>query len=154
VLPEPYIPEDVAVVPGTDGRKMSKSYGNAIAMFASPKEMKKAVMGIVTDSTPVEDPKDTTSALFQLWALFATPDEREDLFARARAGGVGYGEVKKDLLQRLNAYFEPMRERRAELEKRPDDVEDILADGVRRARAIGGPVLAACQAAAGLGRRI
>jgi len=153
VLPEPYIPEDVAVVPGTDGRKMSKSYGNAIAMFASPKEVKKAVMGIVTDSTPVEEPKDTTSALFQLWALFATPDEREEMFARARAGGVGYGEVKKDLLQRLNAYFEPMRERRAELEKRPGDVEDILADGVRRARAIGGPVLAACQAAAGLGHR-
>jgi tryptophanyl-tRNA synthetase len=99
----------------------------------------------------VEDPKDTTTPLFALWSLFAKPDEREALFARAQAGGLGYGEVKKDLLQRLNAYFEPMRERRADLERRPDDVEDILADGVRRARAIGGPVLAACRAAAGLG---
>jgi tryptophanyl-tRNA synthetase len=152
VLPDPYIPDDVSVVPGTDGRKMSKSYGNAIAMFASAKEIKKAVMGIVTDSTPVEEPKDTATALFQLWALFAAPDEREALFARAKAGGLGYGEVKKDLLARLNAHFEPMRARRAELEKRPDDVEDVLADGVRRARAIGAPVLAACRDAAGLGR--
>ena len=151
VLPDPYIPEDVSVVPGTDGRKMSKSYGNAIAMFASAKEVKKAVMGIVTDSTPVEGAKDTSTALFQLWALFATPDEREELFARAKAGGLGYGEVKKDLLARLNAHFEPMRARRAELEKHPDDVEDVLADGVRRARAIGAPVLAACRDAAGLG---
>jgi tryptophanyl-tRNA synthetase len=131
VLPDPYIPEDVSVVPGTDGRKMSKSYGNAI--------------------TPVEGAKDTSTALFQLWALFATPDEREELFARAKAGGLGYGEVKKDLLARLNAHFEPMRARRAELEKHPDDVEDVLADGVRRARAIGAPVLAACRDAAGLG---
>jgi tryptophanyl-tRNA synthetase len=152
VLPEPYIPDDVAVVPGTDGRKMSKSYGNSIAMFAPKKDTKNAVMGIVTDSTPVEDPKDTGAPLFALWSLFAKPDEREALFARAVAGGLGYGEVKKDLLERLNAYFEPMRERRADLERRPDDVEDILADGVRRARAIGAPVLAACRAAAGLGR--
>jgi tryptophanyl-tRNA synthetase len=151
VLPDPYIPDDVSVVPGTDGRKMSKSYGNAIAMFASAKEVKKAVMGIVTDSTPVEGAKDTSTALFQLWALFATPDEREELFARAKAGGLGYGEVKKDLLARLNAHFEPMRARRAELEKHPDDVEDVLADGVRRARAIGAPVLAACRDAAGPG---
>ncbi len=151
VLPEPYIPDDVAVVPGTDGRKMSKSYGNSIAMFAPAVEIKKAVMGIVTDSTPVEDPKDTDAPLFALWSLFAKPDEREALFARARAGGLGYGEVKQDLLQKLGAYFEPMRARRADLERRPDDVEDILADGVRRARAIGAPVLAACRAAAGLG---
>jgi tryptophanyl-tRNA synthetase len=151
VVPEPFIPKEVAVVPGTDGRKMSKSYGNAIAMFASAKQVKKAVMGIVTDSTPVEAPKDTDTNLFSLWSLFATADEREELFARAKAGGLGYGEVKKDLLARLMAYFEPMRERRAELEQRPDDVEDVLADGVRRAREIGAPVLEACREAAGLG---
>jgi tryptophanyl-tRNA synthetase len=151
VVPEPFIPKEVAVVPGTDGRKMSKSYGNAIAMFASAKQIKKAVMGIVTDSTPVEAPKDTDTNLFALWSLFATADEREELFARAKAGGLGYGEVKKDLLGRLMAHFEPMRERRAELEQHPDDVEDVLADGVRRAREIGAPVLAACREAAGLG---
>jgi tryptophanyl-tRNA synthetase len=152
VVPEPYIPEEAAAVPGTDGRKMSKSYGNTIAMFASNKEVKKAVMGIVTDSTPVEAPKDTSTHLFQLWSLFATKQEQEEMFTRAKAGGMGYGDVKKDLLGRLNAYFEPMRERRADLAKHPDQVEDILADGVARARALGAPVLEACRAAAGLGR--
>jgi tryptophanyl-tRNA synthetase len=151
-IPEPYIPEHVAVVPGTDGRKMSKSYGNTVAMFASAKEIKKAVMGIVTDSTPVEEPKDTSIALFQLWALFASADEREEMFARAKAGGLGYGDVKKDLLRRLMDFFEPLRERRTDLEKHPDEVEDILANGVARARAIGSPVLEACREAAGLGR--
>src|SRR5262245_3957380 len=153
VLPDPFIPDAVAVVPGTDGRKMSKSYGNAIAMFADEKEIKKAVMGIVTDSTPVEAPKDTSIALFQLWALFATPAEKEAMFGRARAGGVGYGEVKKDLLARLLNYFAPMRARRAELAARPDRVEEILAEGARRARAIGRPVLEACRQAAGFGAR-
>ncbi|MFP8877338.1 MAG: tryptophan--tRNA ligase [Myxococcota bacterium] len=152
VVPEPLIPEEAALVPGTDGRKMSKSYGNAIAMFASRKEIKKAVMGIVTDSTSVEDPKDTTTPLFQLWALFASADEKREFFARAGEGGVGYGDVKKDLLERLLTYFEPMRERREALAARPGEVEDVLADGVQRARAIATPILEACRQAAGLGR--
>jgi tryptophanyl-tRNA synthetase len=151
VVPEPYIPEEVAVVPGTDGRKMSKSYGNTIPMFATAKQVKKAVMGIVTDSTPVEEPKDTGAAVFQLWALFATPEEKEAFFAKARAGGLGYGDVKKDLLERVKAVFDPMRERREALVAKPDTLEDILADGARRARAIAEPVLEACRAAAGLG---
>jgi tryptophanyl-tRNA synthetase len=151
VVPEPFIPDDVAVVPGTDGRKMSKSYGNTIQMFASAKEVKKSVMGIVTDSNPVEAPKDTGSSLFQLWALFANAHERSELFARARAGGLGYGEVKKDLLQRVNTLFEPMREKRAKLAADPKLVDDILAEGARQARAIGRPVLSACRDAAGLG---
>jgi tryptophanyl-tRNA synthetase len=151
VLPEPYIPEEVAVVPGIDGRKMSKSYGNAIAMFAAPGEVKKAVMGIVTDSTPVEAPKDPSTHLFRLWALFASEPERTEMAARARKGGLGYGEVKKDLLARLTARFAPMRERREALAARPDEVEDVLADGARRARAIARPVLDACREAAGLG---
>jgi tryptophanyl-tRNA synthetase len=151
VLPEPFIPEEVAVVPGVDGRKMSKSYGNAIAMFGDEKEIKKTVMGIVTDSTPVESPKDTKQTLFQLWSLFSTPAEREELFARAAAGGLGYGEVKKDLLARVLERFAPMRARRAELAARPDRLEEILVEGARRARAIGRPVLEACREAAGLG---
>ncbi len=150
-LPEPYIPESAATVPGTDGQKMSKSYGNTIAMFAPEKQLKKTVMGIVTDSTPVEEPKDVGQALFQLWSLFAEGEEREAYLAKAKAGGVGYGDVKKDLLERLLAYFAPLRERRGEFEKRPQDVEDILEDGARRARMIGEPVLAACREAAGLG---
>jgi tryptophanyl-tRNA synthetase len=150
-IPEPYILEDVAVVPGIDGRKMSKSYGNAIAMFAPSAEIKKAVMGIVTDSTPVEQPKDVKTPLFQLWSLFASPAEREATFARARAGGLGYGEVKKDLLARVLAHFEPMREKREAFAKRPDEVEDVLRKGAARARAIAASVLAAARDAAGLG---
>jgi tryptophanyl-tRNA synthetase len=150
-LPEPLIEEAVAVVPGTDGRKMSKTYGNTIEMFAAKKATKKAVMGIVTDSTPVESPKKTDTPVFQLWSLFASEAEREEMFERARAGGLGYGDVKKDLLARLQAYFEPMRERREALAARPDEVEDVLADGVRRARVIAEPVFAAVREAAGLG---
>ena len=150
-IPEPYILEEVAVVPGVDGRKMSKSYDNSIAMFESDKAIRKQVMAIVTDSTPVEEPKDTATPLFQLWSLFADAAEREDLFGRAKTGGLGYGEVKKDLLRRLLDTFGPMRERRAEFEARPADVEDILIGGAKRARAIGAPLLAKARRAAGLG---
>jgi tryptophanyl-tRNA synthetase len=150
-LPDPEIVESVAVVPGTDGRKMSKAYGNTLEMFAGKKALKKAVMGVVTDSTPVEAPKETDTALFQLWSLFAEKDEREEMFGRARAGGLGYGDVKKDLLARLLDFFGPMRERRDELAGRPDEVEDILSNGARRAREISGPILAAARDAAGLG---
>jgi tryptophanyl-tRNA synthetase len=120
-------------------------------MFASKKQVKKAVMGIVTDSTPVEDPKDPETVLFQLYGLFADPEERKAMAERARAGGLGYGDVKKELLEKLLAHFEPMRERRAELEQRPDDVADILREGAARARAVATPVLEACREATGLG---
>jgi len=150
-LPEPHILDDVAVVPGTDGRKMSKSYENTIPMFGTEKQIKKAVMGIVTDSTPVEEPKDTQAVVFQIWSLFAEPAEREELFERARAGGLGYGDVKKDLLGRVLNYFAPMRERRADLEKRLDEVEDVLAEGARRAREISAPVLDEARKAVGVG---
>jgi tryptophanyl-tRNA synthetase len=149
-LPEPYILDEVATVPGIDGRKMSKSYANTIPMFASEKQIKKAVMGIVTDSTPVEEPKEPAGPLFELHALFAGASEREALAERARAGGLGYGEVKKDLLRRLLEYFGPMRARRADYEKRPDAVEDVLRQGAARARALAEPVMAACREAAGL----
>ncbi len=149
-LPEPQILDDVAVVPGTDGRKMSKSYENGIPMFATEKQIKKAIMGIVTDSTPVEDPKEPKATVFEIWSLFAAPDERKEMFERARAGGLGYGDVKKDLLRRLLAYFGPMRERRADLEKRPEEVESVWLDGAKRARAIGAPILDEVRQAAGL----
>jgi tryptophanyl-tRNA synthetase len=150
-LPEPHILDEVAVVPGTDGRKMSKSYDNVIRMFWPEKQIKKAVMSVVTDSTSVEDPKDTDAPIFQLWSLFAEEADREETFERARKGGLGYGELKKDLLKRLLEYFAPMREKREDLARRPDDVEDILADGAQRARKLGAPVVAAAREAAGLG---
>ena len=150
-LPEPHILEDVAVVPGVDGRKMSKAYDNTLRMFWPESRLKKAVMAIVTDSTPVEEPKDTSQTLFQLWSLFATKEEREALFERAKAGGLGYGDVKKDLVARLLAYFAPMRERREALAMRPHEVDDVLAEGAKRARALMAPVLEAAREAAGLG---
>jgi tryptophanyl-tRNA synthetase len=152
VLPEPHILEEVAVVPGTDGRKMSKSYGNTIRMFWPDKQLKKAVMGIVTDSTPVDQPKDVTQVLFQLWALFADEAERETMWARAAAGGLGYGDVKKDLLERMRDRFADARARREEYAKRPADVEDVLAAGVGRARERMRPILEQARNAAGLGK--
>jgi tryptophanyl-tRNA synthetase len=148
-LPEPYIQKEVAVVPGTDGGKMSKSTGNVIPMFAGPKQLKKAVMTIVTDSTPVEDPKDFGASVFQLWSLFASAAEVEEMKAKAARGGVGYGDVKQDLLARLLEYFGPMRELRESYAKRPDDVEEILQAGGRRARTIAASVLSRCREAVG-----
>ena len=152
-LPEPEILESVAVVPGTDGAKMSKSYGNTLRMFWPEKKLKKAVMGIETDSTPVEDPKDTDQAVFQLWSLFADADAKAEMWERAAAGGLGYGDVKKDLLARMLEHFAEMRARRDELALRSDDVEDILRAGAEKARALAAPVVAAVREASGIGPR-
>jgi len=150
-LPEEMILESVAVVPGTDGRKMSKSYGNTIRMFWPNKQLKKAVMSVQTDSTPVEEPKDTDQAVFQLWSLFASDDDRAEMWQRAAASGLGYGDVKKDLLARILDFFGPMREKREALAQHPDDVEDVLRAGAMKARALAEPVLEAARTAAGLG---
>jgi tryptophanyl-tRNA synthetase len=152
-LPDPYILKDVAVVPGIDGRKMSKSYANTVPMFASPDVIEKAVKGIVTDSTPLEKPKDPEGVLFQLYNLFADESERLEMAERARAGGLGYGHVKKELLARVNDRFAPMRQRRTDYEQRPDYIEDILGKGAEHARELGAPVLEACRQAAGVGAR-
>jgi tryptophanyl-tRNA synthetase len=151
-LPEPYILDDTAVVPGVDGQKMSKSYGNTIDVFARGKELKKQVMGIVTDSVPVEDPKDPSLPVFQLWNLFANAEERAAMAGRARAGGLGYGDVKKEILERVQAYFAPALARWDEYDSRPDTVEDILRAGAGRARESGAPVVESVRRAAGLGR--
>jgi tryptophanyl-tRNA synthetase len=130
---------------------MSKSYDNTLRMFWPEKQLRKAVMAIVTDSTPVEQPKDTGQTLFQLWSLFATKDEREEMFARAQKGGLGYGDVKKDLAERMLASFAPMRARRDELARRPDQIEDVLCDGARRARELAMETWNLARDAAGLG---
>ena len=152
VLPEPYILKDVATVPGTDGQKMSKSYGNVIEMFAPKMQLEKSVMGIVTDSTPVEAPKDPSGALFQLYNLFASEAEQAEMADVARAGGTGYGDIKKALLERVLDFFGPMRERRERYEAHPDEVEAILRRGAERARAIALPVLERCREAVGIGQ--
>jgi tryptophanyl-tRNA synthetase len=121
---------------GTDGQKMSKSYGNTIEIFAEGKPLQKTVMSIVTDSKTVEEPKDPEqSNVFSLFSLFATETEKAELAARFRAGGMGYGEAKKALLEKIDTYFAPARQRRKELARNPNDVEDVLRKGAQRARA-------------------
>ncbi len=135
-LPEPYIQEEVAVVPGVDGQKMSKSYGNTIDLFGDKKDTKARIMRIVSDSTPLEEPKDpATCNIYALYKLFATPEQRTAMEANYRAGGYGYGHAKKALLEIFEENFAPLRARRDELAKNPDYVEQILRDGAERARA-------------------
>ena len=134
-IPEPMILGDVAVVPGVDGRKMSKSYGNQIGIFDEGKALRKKVMSIVTDSTPLEAPKDPDADhVFALLKLFATDAEREEIAASYRAGGYGYGHAKKALLGLIDRHFGEARERRLELAQRPDYVRDVLSDGAAAAR--------------------
>jgi tryptophanyl-tRNA synthetase len=137
VFPVPtYRLDKESKVPGTDGQKMSKSYGNTIEIFAEGNALKKTVMGIVTDSTPVESPKDPTKCnVFALYSLFATEEEKADLADRYRAGGLGYGEVKKMLLEKINALFGPVRAKRKQLASNPEYVEDVLRKGAVKARA-------------------
>lgn len=136
-LPEPKIMESVAVVPGTDGQKMSKSYNNTIEMFASKKQLKKQVMGIVTDSTPLEEPKDPeTCNVFALYKLFASKEKQEEMRQNYLAGNYGYGHAKKELLNTILEYFAPYREKREELENNMDYVKQVLADGAKKARTI------------------
>jgi tryptophanyl-tRNA synthetase len=152
-LPEPLIIEDVAVVPGTDGRKMSKSYENTIEMFAGKKTLRKQIMGIVTDSTPVDEPKDPdASNLFTLWKLFANEQERDEMADRFRRGGLGYGDVKKDLLERVLAFFGEARQRREELARDPACVEDVLRNGAERARETAAPLMEEVRRATGVAR--
>jgi len=150
-LPEAMILEDRAVVPGVDGQKMSKSYGNTIDMFAEEKALKKAVMGIVTDSTPVEAAKDPeTNTIYQLLKLVAAPAELAETAEKFRRGGTGYGDFKKQLLGRILDVFGPARRRRAELEKDPAYVDATLRDGADRARALMTPILDRVRRACGL----
>lgn len=151
VIPEPFILDSTAVVPGVDGGKMSKSYNNEIGIFDEGSVLKKKVMSIVTDSAPVEAPKDPSVSLpFLLLKLVASEEETAEWEARYRAGGMGYGEVKKRLLELLNEYFAPFRERRRELEKDPDYVMDVLKDGGTRARAVAQQVMHRVREATGL----
>jgi tryptophanyl-tRNA synthetase len=125
------------IVPGTDGKKMSKSYGNTIEIFAEGKALRSAVMSVVTDSTPVEAPKDPSKDnVFALYALFATESEKEALTARYRAGGLGYGDAKKMLIEKIETHFAEAREKRKRLDADAGVVEAVLARGAERARSV------------------
>ncbi len=134
-LPEPHIVSAVAVVPGIDGQKMSKSYENTIEIFLTPKQTRKRCMQVVTDSTPLEEPKSPEQCnVYALLKLFATEAEAAEIAEKYRAGGYGYGHAKKRLAELINEYFAEARDKYAELEKSPDTVRDILRDGGRKAR--------------------
>lgn len=138
-------------VPGTDGQKMSKSYDNAIDLFDTPKATQKRIMSIKTDSTPVDDPKDpATCNVFALLSLMASSDEVADWQQRYRAGGMGYGDAKKRLAELFEEIFAEPRERRAELVKDLDYVEDILIAGASRAHKVAAPLMERVRAATGL----
>lgn len=150
-VPEPYILDNVAVVPGLDGRKMSKSYGNTIGLFDEGKALKKKVGRIVTDSTPLEDPKDPdTDNVFALIKLFADADKQAEIAAAYRAGGYGYGHAKKELTTMISDYFAEARERRHDLLDHPDYVRDVLREGGRKARAKAEAYMERVRAATGL----
>ncbi|MDD4097693.1 MAG: tryptophan--tRNA ligase [Lentisphaeria bacterium] len=151
VVPDPMIQEEVAVIPGLDGQKMSKSYNNTIEIFGEGKPVRQKFMRIVTDSTPMEDPKDPEKCnIFALFKLIATPEEIEELRQRYVAGGMGYGHAKQALFDKYTEYFAAMRERRKELVAKPELVEDVLRDGAARARKVARATLDRVRSAVGL----
>lgn len=136
-IPEPEIPEEIAVIPGTDGQKMSKSYGNTIPIFADEKELKKAIMGIITDSKGVEESKvPEGNTLYELYKLVASESETQELADAFQKGGMGYGDAKKKLLEKMNQYFAPFREKRKYYENHLEEVESIMQKGAEKVRKI------------------
>jgi len=154
-IPEAHIIESVAVVPGIDGRKMSKSYGNTIEIFEPEASVRKKVMRIVTDSKGIDEPKDPdTCNVFALLKLFASQEELADWDKKYRAGGTGYSVAKKRLAELMIDYFKPYRQKRAELEKNPGYVKQVLAKGATRAQQVASLTLFAARNAVGLGPRL
>jgi tryptophanyl-tRNA synthetase len=151
VVPEAEIDDDLAVIPGIDGQKMSKSYGNTIDIFEDEAELKKKVMSVVTDSRGVQEIKDPdTDNLFALVSLFMTAEEKQALRAQYLAPGLKYSDVKKELLRRVWEFFAPYREKRAALVSRPDDIRDILKKGAEKTRAEAVKTLAVVRQKVGL----
>jgi tryptophanyl-tRNA synthetase len=150
-IPEPFIPENVAIVPGRDGRKMSKSYGNAIELFAKEEEVRQQIYSIVTDSASLAEPKDPErSTLYAILQLFCDSETQAYWADRFRSGGLGYREVKQAIFDLYMKKFEPMRARRRELENQPEYVDEVLKRGVEQARRIAQPLLRKVREAVGI----
>jgi tryptophanyl-tRNA synthetase len=154
VVPEPQIRGETAVVPGLDGQKMSKSYGNTLEIFGEEKALRKRIMGIVMDSRTPQEPKPDAekNVAIQLLKLVAPAAEAKALEDRLRAGGLGYGDLKKSLFEHYWGFFAAARARRSELAADPGYVESVLKDGAARAREVASGVLSRVRAACGLGR--
>lgn len=150
VVPEPLVREEVAVVPGTDGQKMSKSYSNTLPIFGDEKAIKKAIMSIVTDSKDAKDAKDPdTCLIYQIHKLFLSPADQKAL-ADVYRGGITYGDAKKNLFDAYMDHFQPMREKRAALEHDLAFVEDVLRAGTEKARAVAEKTMERVRGAVGL----
>jgi tryptophanyl-tRNA synthetase len=150
-LPEPSILPDLATIPGLDGQKMSKSYDNTIEIFLDEKALRKRIMSIVTDSLPVETPKDpATSSIVGLYRLFAAQDAIEQMENEFHAGGVGYGEFKQRLFESIWDFFAPMRSKRQQLRSDVSEVDRVLQDGAKRAAEVAAQTMNRVRKAVGL----
>ncbi|MEA2013304.1 MAG: tryptophan--tRNA ligase, partial [Verrucomicrobiota bacterium] len=151
IIPKEKIMGDVAVVPGTDGQKMSKSYNNTINIFGTEKQIRKTIMKVVTDSTALQDPKDADNCnVFALYNLFANKSEEQRLKERYQAGGMGYGHAKQELFEKFWEYFRPFRKKREELSQNMDYIQDILKKGGEKARQTASTTLDKVKKATGL----
>ena len=149
-VPEPDIEKETQLIPGTDGKKMSKSYNNTIPIFDSEKTIRKKIMKIITDKADIDEPKEKDSALFQLYSLFLDHEGRLELSDRYDGKGVRYGDIKQELFQKVMDYFQPYREKRNKLVNNPKEVYEILKYGAKKARSIANEVLARVKSSSGL----
>lgn len=150
IIPEPDIAKEMQIVPGTDGQKMSKSYDNIIPIFGDEKVIKKKIMSIITDSTPVDELKDFSAPVFQLFSLFLDEDEIAELKSKASKPGLGFGDVKSSLFETMMTHFESARSRRDDLMNHKDDVLDMLKSGAQKASEVAGEYLEKARAATGI----
>ena len=150
IIPEPDIEKETQLIPGVDGKKMSKSYDNTIPIFDSEENIRKRIMTIITDAADINEPKDKDTPLFQLYSLFLDKQDQTKLSARYDGGGLRYGDVKKELFQKVMDQFQPFREKRASLVSRPKEVTDILRLGAKKANIIAEEVLDRVKSSVGM----
>ena len=150
IIPEPDIEKETQLIPGVDGKKMSKSYDNTIPIFDSEENIRKRIMTIITDAADINEPKDKDTPLFQLYSLFLDKQDQSKLSARYDGGGLRYGDVKKELFQKVMDHFQPIREKRASLVSRPKEVRDILKLGAKKANIIAEEVLDRVKSSVGM----
>ena len=150
IIPEPDIEKETQLIPGVDGKKMSKSYDNTIPIFDSEKNIRKKIMTIITDAADINEPKDKDTPLFQLYSLFLDKKDQSKLSDRYDGAGLRYGDVKKELFQKVMDHFQPFREKRASLISRPKEVRDILRLGAKKANIIAEEVLDRVKSSVGM----
>ena len=150
VMPEPDIEKENQLIPGIDGKKMSKSYNNTIPIFETEKKIRKKIMSVVTDTAGIDEPKDKDTPLFQLFSLFLDKDGKLELSARYEGKGLRYGDVKNELFETVMDYFHPFREKRANIVSKPQEVYEILRLGAKKANLVADEVLDRVRSSAGI----